>query len=242
MNKLQKNLSLNDTVNDQLQHQITMLEKELEQLKSKTEQFEMLVRRNLYFEIDQIAKLSELYKQHKKEKKNKRREQKKRGKNYKEPNQLLRPNTRFKPVPKSEPESQIELKRIYKEAVVQVHPDKISQFNEVDQIQNASELTARLNSIYKSGDLDELVYFYHHVILTNSSDDYLQFSKVDDKLKIDSLQKKKERLQAELEKIKQSYSFHIIDNYRNPTDFIDELRLQFIDKIKQLEKRTRKIK
>ncbi|MBK6264959.1 hypothetical protein JKA74_07915 [Marivirga sp. S37H4] len=242
MNKLQKTQSLSEDVIQQLQFEIEELEKKLQQIGAEVWRFETLIRRQLSSEIDQIEELSDLHKQHKKEKKNKRLEQKKRGKNYKPPSQFPQANPPSLTVKKFDPVNQKELKRIYKEAVVQVHPDKISHNSELDQLQNASDLTARLNNIYKSGDLDELVYFYHHIILKNSSVKVSEVNAPDDQLRKDSLQKKKGRLLAEIDQFQNSYSYQVLHTYKDPTDFINELQLQFVEKIKQLEKRTRKMR
>jgi hypothetical protein len=43
-----------------------------------------------------------------------------------------------------------------------------------------------------------------------------------------------------LQKLQANYLYHVLKTYDNPMVFIDELELQFQEKIGKLEKRTRK--
>lgn len=226
----------------QLQREIAALEAELERLKQETEAFESEIHSRLNRQIARVRELSELYKKRKKEKKAKRLEQKKRGKNYKEPKQL-QPNREPKEAEAAlNDDEQQALKRLYREAVVQVHPDKVSQAGDEDRILHATSITARLNDIYKRGDLDELINFYQTIIsgsqvpgLNTAAEE-----RVDPKIRLASLKRKKEAVMMQLEQVRNSYSYTVLQTYENPLSFIDELRLQFEERIIQLEKRTRK--
>lgn len=226
----------------QLQREIAALEAELERLKQETGAFESEIHSRLNRQIARVRELSELYKKRKKEKKAKRLEQKKRGKNYKEPKQL-QPNREPKEAEAAlNDDEQQALKRLYREAVVQVHPDKVSQAGDEDRILHATSITARLNDIYKRGDLDELINFYQ-TIVSGSQVPGLNTpveERGDPKIRLASLKRKKEAVMMQLEQVRNSYSYTVLQTYENPLSFIDELRLQFEERIIQLEKRTRK--
>lgn len=226
----------------QLQREIAALEAELERLKEETRAFESEIHSRLNRQIARVRELSELYKKRKKEKKAKRLEQKKRGKNYKEPKQL-QPNREPKEAEAAlNDDEQQAFKRLYREAVVQVHPDKVSQAGDEDRILHATSITARLNDIYKRGDLDELINFYQ-TIISGSQVPGLNTpveERVDPKIRLASLKRKKEVVMMQLEQVRNSYSYTVLQTYENPLSFIDELRLQFEERIIQLEKRTRK--
>lgn len=224
-----------------LRKEIAALDAELERLKKDLSPFETAIHTRLAKEIGRVRDLSGIYKQQKAEKKAKRLEQKKRGKNYKEPKQLLLNRKKEEGITGLTLTEQKELKRIYKEAIVQVHPDKFNQ-SEDEKIRQATALTVRLNKIYKGGDLDELMNFYETIIGGNELT-YIERSSepvADPKARIASLKRKKEALANQLEQLKSSYLYHILTSYENPFSFIDELQIQFQERIKQLEKRTRK--
>lgn len=224
----------------QLKQKIARLEQEKSDTEKQINQFQSLIRSQLHHEIEQVSALTELYKQHKKAKKEKRLEQKRNGKNYVAPKpEVLKPEKA--PIAVNDPETQSSLKKLYKEAVILVHPDKVDDQNETEKIKQASDLTAQLNNIYKSGDLEELSYFYHHVILSktqqNTGSAYSNPTNTQDIL----LQKKK-RLSKSIYDLQQSYIYHVLSNYENPNDFLVELKHHFSDKIQKLKKRTRKLR
>ena len=84
-----------------------------------------------------------LYKQIKKAKKAKRLEQKKRGKNYKESEGLQIISSKKKSI--ILPKEQIEKKRLYREAMLHVHPDKF--FKNEEQTEIATDITRQLIEI-----------------------------------------------------------------------------------------------
>jgi hypothetical protein len=225
-----------------LQAEIAEFERELANIQKELAPFEREIHLRLDKEIARIQALSEVYKRLKKEKKAKRLEQKKKGKNYKEPTQVaLLASSKADSSPLTN-EEQSELKRLYKEAVVQFHPDKFSHAGEVDKIKRATAITAQLNSIYKRGDLDELVSFYQFIVSGShvpESGHSLEVS-VDPKLRLAALRRKREGIRKHLQQVKNSYLYTVLTTYDNPLTFINELQLQFEERIKQLEKRTRK--
>jgi hypothetical protein len=226
-----------------LQREIAEMEAVLERGIRDLRRFENEIHARLNREIARIRELSDLYKQQKKAKKAKRLEQKKKGKNYREPRQVTLPDKAKEEKGTISLTQQQELRRVYKEAVLQVHPDKIHHEGENDKILKATDLTARLNGIYKRGDLEELINFYQFIISENGLYEKGIPAKeiaVDPQARLVSLKKKKEAMSLELEKLKNSYTYKILTTYEDPLSFIDELQLQFRERILQLEKRTRK--
>lgn len=227
----------------QLQKEIAGLEAELEKIQNELGAFENIIHRRLDQEIRRLKELSDIYKKQKRDKKLKRQEQKQRGKNYKAPIQLqVQQST--KENSDASPEEKKELRRLYKEAVVQVHPDKINHGGLHDKIHHATALTAQLNGIYQRGDLEELINFYENVILGNPITDLepSSVSPVDEKLRVMHLSRKKESLSLKLHDLRFSYTYGILITYEDPLTFIDELYIQLHERIKLMEKRTKKAK
>lgn len=223
-----------------LQQDIRQLESVLETLKNDLRSFEHVIHSQLDRAIARMSELNNLYKAQKNAKKAKRLEQKKRGKNYQEPTGLILKRSSAGKEAELELSDKEELRRLYKEAVVQVHPDKIAHGGEDSKIQDATALTAELNGIYKRGDLEELIYFYQNVILGNSSSGNASHPKADSQLRLSSLRKKKEALEMEVTHLQNSFILQVLKTYPDPLTFIEELRIQFQERIQQLEKRTRK--
>jgi len=236
MNK--KRLPIANQIDRQtLLDQIQMLEQELGEIQGEIQAFEALLRSHIGHLIVEAQELFVLYKQIKKAKKAKRLEQKKRGKNYKEPKSLL-------VVPKKKksdviPEEQKERKRLYREAILHVHPDKFS-INE-NETEIATEVTSRLIEIYKMGSLETLQAYHAHIFKGNTKillgDDA---SKITVSSKGDYLQQEKERLENAVDSAKNNHLYTVIIEYENPLMFVDELKVYYNHRIAQLKKRTRK--
>lgn len=226
-----------------LELEITQLEAELNALEHNLNSFEALLRSQLRHEILRIAELTALYKQHKQDKKAKRLEQKKRGKNYQEPNGLKKLAVKSPETDRLNTNQLQQLKKLYKEAIVQVHPDKFAREG-ADKAGRANELTMQLNALYQQEDLEELSHFHQHILSGNAMS-HVSFepaSVLDTEAMLRFLQKKKRVLEENREQLRQSTTFEVLSTYENPNSFVDELRDQFQQRIRQLEKRTRKIK
>jgi len=217
------------------------LEAELTRVESTVNTFESHLRAKLQIQILRIRELTELYKLKKSSKKAKRLEQKKRGKNYKEPQGLKKVNIAKTSKTKLSSNDQQELKRLYKEAIVQVHPDKFVN-GEEEKSRKATELTTQLNALYEKGDLDELSDFHEHIISGNAMSHvpFKASSIVDAEAMVVFLQKKKAELWQSLQEIKTSRLYEVVTTYPEPDAFVNELRIQFEERIRLLEKRTRK--
>src|SRR4030066_1470 len=97
-------------------------------------------------------------------KKEKRFAQKKKGKNFKNLDGLkviAKSNTNI-----ASEDDQKEKKRLYREAMLFVHPDKFSMHDE--KIDLATEVTTKLIQIYQTGNLAELQIFHTHIFSGNA--------------------------------------------------------------------------
>jgi hypothetical protein len=222
--------------------EIAILEENIGIVGSEISSFETTIRQKLNVLISRLISLNEKMKEKQQLKKAKRLEQKKRGKNYKEPVQLISTKGSKSVLSVSENEEKQELKRLYKEAIVKVHPDKIDHASQQDEILRAHELTTQLNGIYKNGDLEQLLSFYQINILGNQSElsNKTDLPLIDTKIRLTSLRTKKENLALKLQQLQANYLYHVLQTYEKPEVFIEELEAQFQEKIGKLEKRTRK--
>ena len=221
----------------ELPEQIQLLQQELEEIQDKTRNFEALLRSRLSDLIVESQELFILYKQIKKAKKAARLEQKKRGKNYKEPQGL-------RPIPKKKEniiplEEQKEKKRLYREAILHVHPDKF--FKNEKQTDIATELTRKLIEIYKTGSLETLQAYHAHIFKGNTP---IILNDTALKIKIfsknDYWQQEKEKLKKAIDLARNNQLYKVITEYEEPLVFVDELKRYYEDRIFKLKKRTRK--
>jgi hypothetical protein len=223
-----------------LEQEIASFEEELNVAESKVRSIKSQIQARYDNEIKRIHELYSLYKNQKRQKKEKRLEQKKRGKNYKEPAGLKKVSKETSANSTESPDTSHELKRLYREAVVQVHPDKF--INHPVQISKRSlELTIQLIDIYQSGDLEKLKQAHRHIMSGNAmagSQD--NTSKVPDPVAMkEFLVQKRDALVSELNQVKSSYFYQIFSTSDNISDIIDSMASQFHLRIQQLERRTR---
>lgn len=240
---IKNHLDPDDDPLENLLQEIETLEEEVQAVKSRLAAFEAQIHAKLHKEMGRLQELHERYKRHKQEKKAKRLEQKKKGKNWVEPTQLRMGTKKTAPGNISDPVAQAELKRLYKEAVVQVHPDKIAHAGEADRLDRAHALTVQLNGIYQRGDLEELIYFYQQLMQADASS--LSF-KTEAKLpdpafRREGLNKKKAALLQQLAQLQSTYTYQVLTTYEEPLSFIAELHHYFLERIQLMEKRTRKL-
>ena len=220
-----------------LQEQIHLLQRDLEEIQNQTHTFETLLRSHLSNLIIESQELFILYKQIKKAKKAKRLEQKKRGKNYKE-FQGLQTIIQNKKSP-LKPDQQNEKKRLYREAMLHVHPDKF-QMNEKDT-EVATEITSRLIEIYHTESLERLQAYHAHIFNGNTE---IMLSDTASKVKIvakdNHLQQDIKRLEKEIALAKNDHLYKVMTEYQNPMTYVDDLKVYYEQRILQLKKRTRK--
>ncbi|MDG1147567.1 MAG: hypothetical protein P8N52_04595 [Crocinitomicaceae bacterium] len=215
-----------------LKTRITQLNKELDEVLTKTSAFEAILRAHLEKDIIQERELNRIYRKLRNLKKQKRLAQKRRGKNYKEPTStLIPPKKELSEVPLTDRQ---ELKRLYKETMFLVHPDKYS-LNE-DMGEKATEATSNLIDIYRAGDLEKLRLFHQHVLSGNAIDENEVVADEPDAY----LQGEIQRLENALLEAKSKRTYQVVTTYDNPVLYVDELKVFYADRIAKLIKRTRK--
>ncbi len=221
----------------ELQEQILVLKHELEVIQKEIHAFEALLSSRLSDLIVEAQELFNLYKQIKKAKKAKRLEQKKRGKNYTEPIGLKLTSKKRKEA--ILPEYQKEKKRLYREAMLYVHPDKF-HLNE-NESDIASKLTTKLIEIYKNESLEKLQAFHAHIFNGNPE---ITLDNTAAKVKVFSkdnyLQKEKEALEKAITLARDGHLYKVLKEYKNPLTFAGELKQYYEERISQLKRRTRK--
>lgn len=225
-----------------LKSEIELLDQELRELQQNLRPYENLIYEQLRNEFSQLAMLSELHKKYTKEKKQKRQEQKERGKNYKAAKNIIKASPTDRDISSKKDLIKADLKKIYREAIIQIHPDKISHNSESDKIEAATDLTSQLNELYKNGDLDQLKLFYYslsqgHALPVNTDEDK-EVNHAQEYRNL--LLKAQSELELAIESLKASSYFQYYTAGKTPQEFSDDLRLTLLLKIKKLERRTRK--
>lgn len=219
----------------QLKEKIAAAQKELDIIEQKVRSFEVTLQSHISDQIIEEQELFLLYKSLKKEKKAKRLEQKKKGKNYKEPQGLVKVPTQKKTMVTDD---ENERKRLYREAMLCAHPDKFST-NE-DKVELATEITAKLVQVYKTGSLDELKVLHGHIVKGSAIID-TEVTSLDAKLADKAfIENQLEQLIEKIEKIKSKYTYTVLTTYEDPMTFLKELKAYYEDRIAKLKKRTRK--
>jgi DNA uptake protein ComE-like DNA-binding protein len=232
--KVQTNLSRGASF-EHIEKEISQLEKDLREIDAGIRSLQSQIHNRYGNEIARIHELSGIHKSQRKQKQEKRKEQKKRGKNFREPAPSQNTTSHKKHSP-SNPDSQL-IKQLYREAMVQVHPDKF--VNESDEKSKRSQdLTIQLIDIYQKGDLEQLKLF-HRYILSGSAMASAHDTEFDSPAKQELLEKKRKDLLQAIAEAKQSRFYEVITTYTDPLTFIDELSGYFMQRIAQLEKRTR---
>ena len=142
-------LPISNNPEDQLllKAKIKIAKQQLRDVEQKTDEFEAVLRLHIVDDIIEEQELTVLYKKIQKAKKEKRLAQKKKGTNYKEIEGV-------KVVSKNKKvdvnfEDQKEKKRLYREAMLNSHPDKYSLDDEKNDM--ATEVTTKLIEIYQNG-------------------------------------------------------------------------------------------
>ncbi|RUT78908.1 hypothetical protein [Ancylomarina longa] len=238
---VEKNIPISNQIESEqllLKEQIEALKFKLENIEQETTAFENFLRSKLIDELIEEQELSILYKKLKQAKKNKRLEQKKRGKKYKK-------NEGLTSIPKAKIEitskvKQKEIKRLYREAMFYVHPDKFSMNN--DKIELATEVTCKLIEIYQSGNLKELQIY--HAQLLGGNDLHQIVDSKSEEIRITAqysyLQNEKKKLLKLLEIARNKHTYRVFTEYENPQLFVNELIAYYADRISKLKKRTKR--
>ncbi len=220
-----------------LREELSRLQAELSDVETKTRSFEAQLRASLGDLIVETHELYALYKQQKAAKKNQRLAQKKRGKNYREVAGLVRVEQAPAAAVESLEDAR-ERKRLYREAMLHVHPDKFSMRE--DESAAATEVTARLIEIYQSESLQTLRAYHAH-IFGGQAGVTLGASAVAVEVlsKDDYLAQEIARVREELAAAKGRHLYGVLSTYVDPLTFAEELRVYYEDRIARLKRRTR---
>jgi hypothetical protein len=222
----------------EIQNRIDQLQMEFDVVEEELRLFENKLRLALEDFIIEVQELTVLYKKIKREKKEKRLEQKRRGKNYQGSSELkiLKSGNWAPEVSTSEKK---ERKKLYREAMLNVHPDKFSM--DENKLELATDITSNLIEVYKNGSFEDL-QFYHSKIMNGLL--------IEVKNKVEPtgvelelyLTKQLFEIQEKLESIKSKHTYVVLTSYKNPMSFVNELTDYYLDKIAKLKKRTRKVR
>lgn len=233
---------------DDLRQTIEKLEAELKAILDRTDVFEAQLYAQISDLIIEEQELTLVYKQMQRDKKEKRRAQKLKGKKAKG-SDLLRSNTIEPSIEVAKPLDTAEVadikktrKRLYREAMQVVHPDKFSINDSSADL--ATELTAKLVEIFHSGDLEKLQLFHGHIMSglafkggplgnVNSTN----FAKTASYYKNEIA-----RLMGDIALAKKVHTYIVLTTYSNPMSFVVELKEYYMDRIGKLMKRTRKVR
>jgi len=229
---------LNNNKQELLQQEFQQLEEEIFVIEREVHLFENTLRLELENELIEVQELTVIYKKLQKAKKEKRFAQKKRGKNYQEVVGLKPLNYQKKTV--IVPENEKEKKRLYREAMVYVHPDKFSANK--DQVDLATDVTSKLIEIYKTGNLEELQIYYNHILSGNAFHLPQPLKKSDEISEDLYLENQLGKLKEHLNFLKNKQTYIVLKTYENPLRFLEELKAYYTDRIFKLKKRTRKVR
>ncbi|MFT4831295.1 MAG: hypothetical protein ACI815_000940 [Psychroserpens sp.] len=229
---------LNGTTEQEALHsQLDALVLELETIQQKTINFENILRSHLENVLIEEQELTVLYKQQKAAKKEKREHQKKRGKNYRAVEGLQ--SIALQKTSSTDPKELQEKKRLYREAMLHVHPDKFSM--QADKLDLATAVTTKLIDIYSSGDLETLRAYHAHIFQGNELLPNHVFPQKDNILPKDNyLQMEIDKITKRLKEAKNRHTYKVLQEYKNPMIFLEELKAYYEDRLFKLRKRTRK--
>ena len=208
-----------------LKLRLSELKKELEYIEFKTNEFEATLRAHLMDVIIEERELTVLYKQQKAAKKLKRLAQKHKAKGQESALQIKTPAR----ISKARETDKALRKKLYREAMLQVHPDKF--LLEEGKHELATEMTTQLISLYTTGSLAELEAFHKQIF----SGQKLSAIESSDTQLLEEI----ERVKKEIEEAKAQHTYIVLSTYANPMDFLKELQAYYEDRLFKLRKRTR---
>lgn len=217
---------------DFYQDRLKLLQEELDAIKSQTHTFEATLRAHLMDEIILEQELTVLYKEQKAAKKQKRQAQKKKSKGALDPKIVCSTKA---PVSKVREEEKAKRKKLYREAMIQVHPDKFSL--EADKQDLATEMTCKLIELYAMGSLEELEAYYRHIFkgqMLEIKDSQTKIAAPDTYL-ADEIA----RVETLIQEAKAKQTYQVLMTYPEPMDFLKELKAYYEDRLFKLRKRTR---
>lgn len=230
--------SISDDESFDLKLKINVVKAEIEQVRIGLHEFEAILRNFVLDDMIEEQELAAKYRNFQKAKRAKRQAQKKKGKNYKEPIGIVAVKNKSNAEPE---EVKLERKKIYREAMLLVHPDRTG--GDEREKENATEITAKLVDIYNGGNLEELQIFCAHIQNQQRPD----FNVKSDIMQIENASKtyyesELQKYESELAALKAKHTYKVLSTYARPIDFAQELKDYYKERIEKLKKRTRKVK
>lgn len=223
-----------------LKNEIAGLQTALQEIEQRITAFEIVIRTQLINEIIEEQELSVLYKQKQRAKKESRKEQQRRGKNYKAETLPLRPKAAPAEPAQHSADNPALRKRLYREAMVQVHPDKYALHAETVNL--ASEATLQLIELYQNGSITELAQYHAYIMsgtaLSTPQPDIAQQAAP---AAVKYLQAQVAKLKKEIEVMKNRHLHKMLEQYPDKMQYVEELKKFYADRIAKLKKRTRKM-
>ena len=219
-----------------LKLQLEQFQKEYDAMAEKVQALKNLIHLHVADEIVEVQELTILYKELKSAKKQQRLQQKQRGKNYVAPKGLKVVSKLSKAEDVSHSK---EKKRLYREAMLHVHPDTFSM--QPEQTELATEVTAKLIQVYRDGDLKALQAYHAHIFSDASLTQLTANASVTIHASETShISTEINALKIQIDELKNSSLYKILTEYENPYTFVDELKVYYKDRLVKLRKRTRK--
>lgn len=215
-----------------LKLRLSLLQKELDVIEFKTREFEAILRAHLTEEIILEQELTVLYKQQKTAKKQKRLAQKKQVKGK---GSALVATPQISQGTKKDEEEALR-KKLYREAMLQVHPDKYSM--QEDKQDLASEMTTKLIELYTMGSIEDLQAFHRH-IFSGHVLEVRDPSKIIETEEGNYWEEEIRKVQELIDLAKQRHTYIVLSTYQNPMDFLKELQDYYEDRLFKLRRRTR---
>ncbi len=237
MNNSPANIDADD--NFDLKLKINVVKAEIDKIKTELNEFEAILRNFVLDDMIEEQELAAKYRNFQKAKKQKRQAQKRKGKNYQEPVGVVA--TQPKVATEEPEETKKERKRLYRETMLIVHPDRVGG-DDRDR-ESATEVTARLVDIYNSGNLEELQLFCAHIQQEQANSGIeLPEINIENDASTAYYQNELSKYESLLQELKSKHTYEVLTTYERPVDFAQELKDYYKDRIEKLKKRTRKVK
>ena len=234
---IQKSVLSDSSTEQELQ--ISQLQQELKKIQKETDELDTFIRTHLSDEIVELQELLVIDKMLRQAKKLKRIQQKQKGKKLQE-SQSVKVKTAKDVVHKVENEEETILRRkLYKEAMVKVHPDKFATQEDAEDL--ATELTIQLIETYKNGTIEQLTTLHAHITSGNAISKETKKNKViNEEVQLAYLTQQIKDLEAQIQIAKRHPTYQALQSYSTKEAYLLAVKEYLEDRLFKLRKRTRK--
>lgn len=238
-NQMKHSLINKSAALEDLKAELLLLQNEYSQKAKQLSQFENFLREKLNSQLVTIRELEAVYKAEKRAKKDKRIQQKLKNKksgttsSFSVAVQATAQSTAKEEIP-------TDIKKLYREALQNIHPDKFA--HNTDHAQIANEITTELIQVYQNNDFDRLKDLHELIIYGNILELSNQNTSVESPKKdtLESVQKEIETLQQHILVLQNSQLYLLMIENEDVQKLLETLKTQFEERIQVLLKRTRK--